>query len=60
MASLIEKVMFSEYQVTDQVQKTNNQITLNHPIPVQFVHGTLQHSKHLCAHEPTNHDHTNG
>jgi hypothetical protein len=27
MALLIEKAIFSEYQVIDQVQKTNNQIT---------------------------------
>jgi hypothetical protein len=41
MASLIEIVIFSEYQVIDQVQKTNNQITVKHSIPAYCVYGTL-------------------
>ena len=33
-ASLIEKVIISEYHVIDQVQKPNNQLTLNKSVQV--------------------------
>jgi len=55
-ASLIEKVIFSEYQVMDQVQKPNNPepiypnlVCLWNTLPIQIF---------LCAHEPTKRDHT--
>jgi hypothetical protein len=56
-ASLIEKVIFSEYQVMDQVQKPNNPEQIYPSLVCLWKTSALE--TFLCAHEPTKRDHTN-